>query len=143
MKSPNNIHDSNFNLAESSMDKFRYKNDQIFTSNMNIDQMIAQESLRSDIYEDDQRRAEDNASDSWPWMDPTMEFAWRKIFFFFPFSSRSFEGNLKLPLEKQRKEENEYSEERSKLNASFIVRFIYSKTIYSVEFCDKIFPMEF
>lgn len=64
VKSPNNIHDSNFNLAESSMDKFRYKNDQIFTSNMNIDQMIAQESLRSDIYEDDQRRAEDNASDS-------------------------------------------------------------------------------
>ncbi|XP_043791444.1 uncharacterized protein LOC122714289 isoform X2 [Apis laboriosa] len=64
VKSPNNVHDSNFNLAESSMDKFRYKNDQIFTSNMNVDQMIAQESIRSDIYEDDQRRAEDNASDS-------------------------------------------------------------------------------
>lgn len=82
-----------------------------------------------------------------PTLDPEWIQLWslleEKYFFFFPFSSRSFEGNLKLPLEKQRKEENEYSEERSKLNASFIVRFIYSKTIYSVEFCDKIFPMEF
>lgn len=82
MKSPNNIQDSNFHLAESSMDKFRYKNDQVFTSNVNVDQMIAQESVQSDIYEADQRRAKDNASDSWPWMDPTLEFAWRKIFFF-------------------------------------------------------------
>lgn len=64
MKSPNNIQDSNFHLAESSMDKFRYKNDQVFTSNMNVDQMIAQESVQSDIYEADQRRAKDNASDS-------------------------------------------------------------------------------
>ncbi|PBC27508.1 hypothetical protein APICC_02161 [Apis cerana cerana] len=64
MKSPNNIQDSNFHLAESSMDKFRYKNDQVFTSNVNVDQMIAQESVQSDIYEADQRRAKDNASDS-------------------------------------------------------------------------------
>lgn len=64
MKSPNNIQDSNFHLAESSMDKFRYKNDQVITSNINVDQMIAQESVQSDIYEADQRRAEDSASDS-------------------------------------------------------------------------------
>lgn len=64
MKSPNNIQDTNFHLAESSMDKFRYKNDQVITSNINVDQMIAQESVQSDIYEADQRRAEDSASDS-------------------------------------------------------------------------------
>lgn len=64
MKSLNNIQDSNFHLAESSMDKFRYKNDQVITSNINVDQMIAQESVQSDIYEADQRRAEDSASDS-------------------------------------------------------------------------------
>ncbi|KAG6796098.1 hypothetical protein HZU73_08738 [Apis mellifera caucasica] len=58
MKSANNIQDPNFHLAESSsMDKFRYKNDQTFTSN--VDQMIAQESVQSD-----QRRAEDSTSDS-------------------------------------------------------------------------------
>ncbi|XP_003692745.1 uncharacterized protein LOC100870461 [Apis florea] len=63
VKSPNNIHDSNFHLAESSMDKYRYKNDQTFTSNTNVDQMIAQESIQSDIYEDE-RRVEDSTSDS-------------------------------------------------------------------------------
>lgn len=58
MKSANNIQDPNFHFAESSsMDKFRYKNDQTFTSN--VDQMIAQESVQSD-----QRRAEDSTSDS-------------------------------------------------------------------------------
>lgn len=45
------------------MDKYRYKNDQTFTSNTNVDQMIAQESIQSDIYEDE-RRAEDSTSDS-------------------------------------------------------------------------------
>lgn len=45
------------------MDKYRYKNDQTFTSNTNVDQMIAQESIQSDIYEDE-RRVEDSTSDS-------------------------------------------------------------------------------
>lgn len=46
------------------MDKYRYKNDQTFTSNTNVDQMIAQETIQSHVYEADERRVGDSTSDS-------------------------------------------------------------------------------
>lgn len=98
------------------MDKYRYKNDQTFISNTNVDQMIAQETIQSDVYEADERRVGDSTSDSWPWMEDSIsEFARGKKFSFFSFLSKILRRNHFTATAKKQRAENEYSEERFKI----------------------------